>query len=217
MLGGERYLAGFASNRAVLPMIGGQVTGLMVLALKPEVVLAASRQAAARGDLEDVDAIRPYMAGMMWDQDTGTSRGPIVSPDTYERLALPFLKKRLENLRSHGVQILMHNCGDNRPLMGMFIEAGVQCYQSLQPTANMELGPLVEQFGDRMTFWGGVPVELLVGGTPDEVRACVRAALEIGRRARGFILGPSHSVAYGTKYDNFMAMLDEYERLADRV
>jgi uroporphyrinogen-III decarboxylase len=30
---------------------------------------------------------------------------------------------------------------------------------------------------------------------------------------KGFILGPSHSIAFGTKYDNFMAMLDEFEKL----
>jgi hypothetical protein len=28
-----------------------------------------------------------------------------------------------------------------------------------------------------------------------------------------FILGASHSIAVGTKYDNFMAMLDEYTKL----
>jgi uroporphyrinogen-III decarboxylase len=68
-----------------------------------------------------------------------------------------------------------------------------------------------------MVFWGGIPVEHLVGGTPDDIRRDVREALEKGRRARGFILGPSHSIAYGTKYDNFMALLDEYARLADRL
>jgi hypothetical protein len=35
-------------------------------------------------------------------------------------------------------------------------------------------------------------------------------------RGGGFILGPSHSIAYGTKYENFMAMLDEFDRLRFR-
>ena len=57
-------------------------------------------------------------------------------------------------------------------------------------------------------------MELLIAGTADEVRAAVRAAMDRGAPGGGFILGPSHSVAFNTKYDNFMAMLDEYNRLA---
>jgi len=56
-----------------------------------------------------------------------------------------------------------------------------------------------------------------LGGASDEVRKNVRDAMQRGARGPGFILGPSHSIAYGTKYDNFMALLDEYTRLADRV
>ena len=36
-------------------------------------------------------------------------------------------------------------------------------------------------------------------------------------RVGGFILGPSHSIAKGTPYDNFMAVLDEYVRLRDKA
>jgi uroporphyrinogen-III decarboxylase len=81
----------------------------------------------------------------------------------------------------------------------------------------MEIGALQDEFGRSMSFWGGISVETLVSGTPDDVRKNVRQAMERGRRGPGFILGPSHSIAYGTKYDNFMALLDEYTHLADRL
>jgi uroporphyrinogen-III decarboxylase len=113
-------------------------------------------------------------------------------------------------------QVTFHCCGKTIALMEMFVQAGVDCYQSLQTTAGMDIGVLKGAFGDRMSFWGGVPVELLVAGTPDEVRSAVRRAMEQGAPGSGFILGPSHSIAYGTQYDNFMAMLDEYVRLRDR-
>jgi uroporphyrinogen-III decarboxylase len=47
------------------------------------------------------------------------------------------------------------------------------------------------------------------------VRQNLREAMQTGAQAEGFILGPSHSIAYGTKYANFMALLDEYDRLKD--
>ncbi len=40
--------------------------------------------------------------------------------------------------------------------------------------------------------------------------------MERGAPGGGFILGPSHSVAMNTRYDNFMAMLDEFVRLRDK-
>jgi hypothetical protein len=43
-----------------------------------------------------------------------------------------------------------------------------------------------------------------------------RTAMQRGAPGGGFILGPSHSVAANTKYDNFAAMLDEFVRLRDK-
>jgi uroporphyrinogen-III decarboxylase len=96
------------------------------------------------------------------------------------------------------------------------VEKVVDCYQSLQTTAGMEIGLLKAMFGDRVAFWGGVPVEPLVVGTLYEIGCAVRQAMERDAPGSGFILEPSHSIAYGTKYENFMAMLDEYVRLRDR-
>jgi len=35
----------------------------------------------------------------------------------------------------------------------------------------------------------------------------------VGKEGGGFILGASHSIAVGTRYENFMAMLEEFDRL----
>ena len=79
----------------------------------------------------------------------------------------------------------------------------------------MEPAVIKEMTGNRIAAWGGVDVANLVGGSPEDVRADVRRAMESAKAGGGFILGPSHSIAYGTKYDNFMAMLDEFDKLRD--
>jgi|TARA_B100000959_G_scaffold260605_1_gene297292 uroporphyrinogen-III decarboxylase len=56
---------------------------------------------------------------------------------------------------------------------------------------------------------------VLIDGTPAQARDAVRTAMERGAPGGGFILGPSHSIAFGTKYDNFLAFLDEFDRLRD--
>jgi hypothetical protein len=213
-LGGWRYIAGSSGGIVAYTLLGGDVTGMMLYALKPDVIRAANRQRTGRANLDDGYYIRPGQDGVLLEQDSAGTNGPLISPRQYRENCLPFLGERVANIKRFDRQVLMHNCGDNRPLMDMFVEAGVECYQSLQTNAGMGLDELTARWGRDMTFWGGVPVELLVDGTAEEVRASVRSAMEKGRRGRGFILGPSHSIAYGTKYDNFMAMLDEHHKLA---
>ncbi|MFH1566492.1 MAG: uroporphyrinogen decarboxylase family protein, partial [Gemmatimonadota bacterium] len=215
-LGEERYVAGTTGGITALTLLGGTENGLALYALEPQVVLAASRQSVARQNQMDPFYIRPGVPGVLMEQDMAGSNGPLVSPAMFRRMCLPFLEERLARVKERGVQVIFHNCGNNIPLMEMFLDCGIDCYQSLQTTAGMEVGRLKERFGERVSFWGGVPVELLIAGTPDEVRQAVRTAMERGAPGGGFILGPSHSIAMNTGYDNFMAMLDEFDRLRDR-
>jgi hypothetical protein len=216
-LGDERYIASTTGGITALTLLGGTEDGLVLHALEPQVVTAANRQSVARQNALDEHYIRPGADGVLMEQDTAGSNGPLVSPQMFEALCYPYLKQRMEHVRAHGAeQIIFHNCGNNIPLMEMFIDCGIDCYQSLQTTAGMEVGRLKAAFGDRLCFWGGVPVELLIDGTVDQVRRAVREAMDRGAPEGGFILGPSHSVAMNTRYDNFLAMLDEFDRLRDR-
>jgi len=214
-LGKDRYIAGLSGGITCLTLLGGQETGLMLYALKPQVVRAANRQSTAVQNLLDRHFIRPTQDGVLLEQDMASTKGPLVSPEAFRRNCLPFFRERVDHLKGCGQQVLLHNCGNNLLLMDMFIEAGVQCYQSIQSIPQMDIGLLKQRFGHKLTLWGGVATELLIAGTPVEVRKNVRRAMELAKRGGRFILGPSHSVAFGTRYDNFMAMLEEYDRLAD--
>jgi len=213
-LGEERYIPSYLPTTAMV-LLGGTENGLMMYALQPEVVHAAAAAGVRDQNAADDVAIRPGTAGVMFDQDMAGSNGPLVSPAMFREMCLPYFKRRAEHVKLYRDQLILHNCGNNIPLMEMFIEAGLDCYQSLQTTAGMEVGRLKEMFGDRLCFWGGVGVEVLITGTPDDVRQEVRTAMARGAPGSGFILGPSHSIAMNTTYDNFMALLDEFTKLRD--
>lgn len=214
-LGEERYVASPTPGITALTRLGDTQTGLMLYALKPEVVHAANRRAVDRQNAQDPHYIRSQAPGVLVEQDMAGSNGPLVSPSMFREFCLPYLRERVQHIKQYTPQVILHNCGNNIPLMDQFIETGIDCYQSLQTTAGMEVGLLKERYGHALAFWGGVSVEKLIEGTPEDVRQAVRQALERGR-GPGFILGPSHSVAMNTRYDNFMAMLDEFENLRDR-
>jgi len=214
-LGEERYIPSLIPTVGLV-LLGGMENGLMLYALAPEVVHAAARQQVKLQNALDEHNIRPGSAGVMFDNDMAGTRGPLISPAMFREMAFPYFKERGRHVKGFREQLILHNCGNNIPLMEMFIEAGVDCYQSMQTTAGMEVGRLKEMFGQRMCFWGGVGVEVLIAGTPADVRRAVRTAMERGAPGGGFILGPSHSIAMNTKYENFMAMLDEFVKLRDK-
>lgn len=214
-LGQERYVCSKVDITA-LTLLGGTEQGLMMYALQPDVVHAANRRSVAQQNAMDEYHIRPGSAGVFVEDDMAGTNGPLVGPAMFRQMCLPYLGQRIAHIKQFTQRVGLHNCGNNIPLMEMFIEAGIDYYQSLQTTAGMEVGRLKRDFGDRMVFWGGVALETLIRGTPADVREAVRTAMQRGAPGGGFILGPSHSIAKGTKYENFMAMIDEYVKLRDK-
>jgi uroporphyrinogen decarboxylase len=214
--GTERYFLGPGGHAKVMPKPGGFENAMMVYALQPEVIKACNQQMVDLGQLADEYFVRPGADAVSYVEDMAGSNAPFISPEMFKELCYPYLKQRIENYHKYSDQVIMHNCGRNLPYMEMLIECGMNCYQSLQTNAGMEIGFLKENFGGRISFWGGIPLENLISATPDVIRQDVRTALERGAPGGGFILGPSQSIAFGTKYDNFMAMLDEFVKLRDK-
>jgi uroporphyrinogen-III decarboxylase len=213
---GDRYIAGLTAGFSLVSWLGGMERGMMECVTNREAVRASFRRAVSHQVLMDKYYLRSGLVGAFIESDMSTTRGPMLSPGMWRDLFLPDIRRRIAVLKERGLQIVMHSCGNTRLILDDLIDAGVQCYQSIQNIPEMWVGELKRAHGDRLVLWGGMPVEELVLGTPDSVRKAVRRAMEDAAPGGGFILGPSHSVAFGTKYDNFMAMLDEFDKLRCR-
>ncbi len=215
--GDTRYVASPSPGIVAMSRPGGTETGLMLYALEPEVIHAFNRRMTDGQNAQDEAIIRRQCPGVLVEQDMAGTNGPMISPDMFHEMCLPYLIERIEHIKTLADQVILHNCGNNLVLMDMFAEAGIDCYQSLQTTAGMEVGKLLDNWGDRLSFWGGVAIETLIQGTPADVRREVQHVVERVDGRPGFILGPSHSIAKGVPYDNFMALLDTHSQLADRT
>lgn len=208
----ERFVLGPAGLGA-MPLIGGMERGLMEYATNPELIRAAGRHSLNINNALDRQMIRTGQHGVLMEEDYGTTLAPMISPDMFREFCFPTLQARTENVKNSGQRAFLHSCGNTWPLIDSFVEAGLDCYQSLQTGAGMDLDKLQQAYQGKLAFWGGIAVETLFAGTSDQVRENVRRAVELAK-AGGAILGPSHSIAYGIKYENFMAMLDEFDKNA---
>jgi len=86
--------------------------------------------------------------------DFGAQNGPLVSPQTYRNLFLPFHKKVNDWVQSqHNVEDVYPYCGSVWALVDDFIAAGFDILNPVQcSAARMNPYDLKSKFGDRITF-----------------------------------------------------------------
>jgi hypothetical protein len=212
----KKFICGPSGGIVGLVLPGGLEKASLTLLEEPELVAAATAQLRREQDLADPVLIHPDSDAVLLAHDFGYKTGPFISPEMFQRYFLEANKDRVLRLhRDFGKKVVLHSCGNVNSYLDFFVEMAIDAYQSIQPTAGMDICGLKEKYGARFALWGGVSLESLVAGTPAEVRREVRRAMACAKRGGRFILGTSHSIAVGSRYDNVMAMIDEYHKLAD--
>jgi len=146
--------------------------------------------------------------------DFGMQTGPFVSPRVYRDLYLPFHKIVNQWIHQHtGWKSFIHSCGSVYALIGDFIEAGFDILNPVQcSAADMEPARLKQQFGDRITFWGGAidTQKTLPFGTPDEVRQEVMERIKIFGPGGGFVFNAIHNIQARTPVANLTALFETF-------
>lgn len=212
----EKYLVGGSGNHVGMVMLGGMERALVEYMTHPEIVKAAAACYYRQGTAQDAYYIREGQDAVLWGQDYAFKTGPLIAPEMFAEFVVPWTGKRVRDIETRfGLPVWHHACGNNWTLLDHFVDMGIACYQSIQPTAHMDLREVKQRYGHKLCLWGGIPVEDLVGGSPDDIKRDAAYAMESAKQGGGYIFGSSHSIAVGTKYDNFMTMIDEFMKLRD--
>ncbi len=146
--------------------------------------------------------------GIRFGDDFGQQRGLIMGVPVWREFLKPRLKRMYDRVHEMGMQVWIHSCGDNSPVLEDLIEIGVDVYNPFQPEAH-DVYALKRDFGDRITFEGGIGTqELLPRGTPESIRAEIkRLCSEIGRGG-GFILQPTKPIMPDVPTANAVACVE---------
>ena len=128
------------------------------------------------------------------------------------RLWRRFIKPRLEQMygavKRAGKVVMIHSCGRVQELFPDLIEVGLDVFNPFQPDV-MNPYEMKRQYGDWLTFFGGVSVQhLLPHGTPTEIRDEVRRMMDQVGRDGGFIIAPSHDMPGDIPVENMVAFIE---------
>jgi len=142
--------------------------------------------------------------------DWGTQEGLLISIEMFRKFFKPHYKRIIDMAHSVGILVEFHCCGSQVKLIPDFIDLGVDILNPLQTSAKgMIPHKLKEEFGDYISFSGGVDVQtVLPRGTPKSVRDEVFYLLDTIGKDGGYCLMPSHAIQVDTPPENVVAMVD---------
>ena len=148
--------------------------------------------------------------------DFGTQESSFCSTQTFDELWLNHYRRINDWIHEHTRwKTFKHSCGAVAEFMPHFIEAGFDIINPVQCSARgMDPEMLKQQFGDRLTFWGGGvdTQQTLPFGTPDEVREQVEQRCRVFAPGGGFVFNAIHNVQALTPIENVVAMLETAQR-----
>ncbi len=190
----------------------GMETALVKMLTEPEMYMAVNNKIVdfyLKANEIFYEATKGKLNAVLIGNDLGSQTGLMLSPDLIREFVLPGTRKFVEQAKSYGLKVVHHSCGAINEIIPDLIEAGVDVIHPIQALAKgMEPKKLKEQFGNKVSFCGGVDAQnLLVNGTPDEIKAKVLKLRKIF--PTGLVISPSHeAILPDIPPENIKALFD---------
>jgi len=145
--------------------------------------------------------------GMWVSDDFGDSNRELFSLTHFRKYFLPFVADLVEYIDSLHVPVLLHSCGHITGYLDDLAQTKLASIHPLQRTAGMDLRAVKQKYGSRFCIIGNIDSSrTLPFGTPADVAAEVREAIDIAAPGGGFILASDHSLHDGIPMQNILEM-----------
>jgi uroporphyrinogen decarboxylase len=161
-----------------------------------ELLLDIGREEIRRGELQDT--------GVWIFDDMGCNNGPMMSPKSFELIFYPAYKKMVKGLKEAGAsKVGLHSDGNIMPLLDMLVDAGIQVLNPIEPKAGMSIGKLMEKYGRKLAYVGGMCNSLVLPfGEKGEIVKRTMEIIDIAKNG-GVVIG-SHSIGPDIPVDNYL-------------
>lgn len=141
--------------------------------------------------------------------DVADNRGPMFSPDLWEKLFIPHYKRLVNAIHEAGLYHWKHSDGNMYPLLDSIVAAGSDGIDPIDPLGGMELSVVKAKYGDRVAIKGNVDqTELLMYGPAENVVESVKACIRDAGVGGGYVCSSSNSIHSGVAPDLYKVMVD---------
>ncbi len=203
----------FSPFSQLLELLGYE-EGLLALADDPGKARAClARLAAGAADLAARQAALGPDALLISSAFAG---GGFISRKHYREFVLPYERKLIEEVRRRfpELPIYTHTCGKIGDRLDLLLETGTSGVDTLDPPplGTVDLAEAKRVLGGRAFIKGNMdPVNTLLRGDPESVRADARVRLAAAMPGGGYILSSACSVAPATPPENLLVLAEAAE------
>ena len=140
--------------------------------------------------------------------DLGYRRGLFFSPKHFVEQLHPVFKELCRYFHGHGMHVILHCCGRVKDLIPYFIEEGIDCLQPLEVKSGMDLVKLKEEYGDKISFMGGIDVRLMALENPKPLEKEIREKVLVAMEGGGYIYHSDHSVPNNVSFQQYNRVIE---------
>jgi uroporphyrinogen decarboxylase len=146
----------------------------------------------------------------------GSGTITLASPELARKYAIPALKKWSAMAKAAGIPTMLHSCGKSRALVDLLCdETDVDCINPLEiaPMGDVDLAEVKRARGRQISLMGNLhTTNVMLKGTPDDVRAAARRAIADAAPGGGFILSSGDQCGRETPEESLFAMVETAHR-----
>ena len=208
---GNRFFAWSGTNvfEMMHPVCGHEYM-LMGMAVDPEWVcdMVDTFSRLTVNLMEILFAEEGYPDGLWFYEDMGFKGRPFFSLDMYRAIIQPGHRRTIDFARSHKLPVIMHSCGYVAPLLPGMLEAGIDCLQVIEVKAGMDLLELYRDYGERLSFMGGIDVRVLYSNDRQRIDSELRQKVPVVKGRFGYVLHSDHSIPDQVEYDSYRFFVD---------
>lgn len=160
------------------------------------------------------------MHGIIIADDIAFKDSTYICPELLAEFYFPILKQVVGQLKSIGLKVFFHSCGNLRLVLGDIVDLGVDGIHGLEPAAGMDITRVKEIYGSQVCIMGNLDPAVLVTGPVNRIQDEVRTLMEIAAPNGGYIFGTcSGYLGKGMPLANVLAAYraaERYGKLTDQ-
>jgi uroporphyrinogen decarboxylase len=147
--------------------------------------------------------------GVYFYEDLGFKQRPFMSPELYIKCLQPAHKYLTGFAHSQGLPVMMHSCGFIEMLLPHMIDAGINALDVMEIKAGMDPVKLTKEYGDVISFMGGVDVRSLYSNDKKIIDAELESKIPFFKENCGYVLHSDHSIPMSVEYDTYVYFLEK--------
>jgi len=160
-------------------------------------------------NLKVVDIVSQYPIDcVFFGDDWGMQKGLIMGYPLWKRFIGPRIEKEYAYVKSKGMIVAQHSCGDCSEVFPDLKKFGLDIYNTFQPEV-YDIEFFKKTYGDKITFFGGISTQkLLPYMAPEEVKKEMARIIGILSADGGYIIAPTHAMPGDIPPENVLAFLE---------